>query len=288
MAVVTTGKALILIIIALFLRAGSDIVWLMRTGNAVAVVIGIFVPENDGKARGGCSPACLKRSILRRHGCGKRRIPAVEFIAGLFGFSNADGRAVAGIYRLYAVAAVQIELHQIVVTVVVDLDHCAAVCCDLSRCIVKQSVEAVVVLSEVCAYGRLGIAGLGLGIDKSIVVVIDILLIVLDRELNFCGLISNGNSRIFNIRRSVNTNGLLVRLIADYIGAFNVLNKAFALNNGGRPRVGSLSTVCEDIIYRNNDSFFNLAFESGRYSFAALGGCFCGCSGFCSCGIINS
>ena len=109
-----------------------------------------------------------------------------------------------------------------------------------------------------------------------------------DREVNFCGLISNGNSRIFIKLRSVNINGLLVRLIADYIGAFNVLNKAFALNNGGRPRVGSLCTVCEDIIYRNNDSFFNLAFESGRYSFAALEGCFCGCSGFCSCGIINS
>ena len=59
MIVVTTCKALILVVLALFLGTGGYICRLIGSGYAVTIVIGVLIPENNSKTRFANIPACL-------------------------------------------------------------------------------------------------------------------------------------------------------------------------------------------------------------------------------------
>ena len=221
MLVVPTGKALILVVLALFLRTGRYIGGGIRSGYTVAVVIGVLVPEYDGEAGFPDLPACRVAGVLRRHGGGNRRRPLVKGIAGLGGRADVDSRAVAGVDGFYAVAAFQIEVHQIVVAVIVNFNHRAAVCRDFGRGIVEQGVEAGIVrLCKSFTDRRLGIALLCLGICQRVPVIGDVLPVVLDRKVHLCGPICNG---IGHGLGGIHMNHHFAGRIANHHRALNVL-----------------------------------------------------------------
>ena len=248
-SVVAAGETLIFVIIALFLRAGLHIGGLVGTGYAVAVVIGVLVPEHDGEAGFSDFPACRIAGVFIRHGGGNRRRPLVKGIAGSGGRANVDSRAVAGVDGFYAVAAVQIEVHQIVVAVIVNFNHRAAVCRDFGRGIVEQGVEAGIVrLCKSFTDRRLGIALLCLGICQRVPVIGDVLPVVLDRKVHLCGLICNGVGLCLG---GVHVNHCFVWRIAHHHGALNVLCIGAACGNLGAPRGSGLLAVFKDVVDEN-------------------------------------
>ena len=92
--------------------------------EAVFFIIRVFAPDNNGNLCAfDCFPLRCNCRISSRHGCGDFFIPAFERIARFCGFANADFRTIFGINRFDAVAAVQREVHEIILTVVVDFDN---------------------------------------------------------------------------------------------------------------------------------------------------------------------
>ena len=253
MLIVAAFKALVFVIPALFLRAGFNIRGLKSTNNAVAIRailigIGILIPENDVESGFSEIPQRLIFSAAYRHGSRKRRLPLVKRVTRLGGFTDGDGRTVTGVNRFKTVTAIQIELHQVVVAVVVNLDFRAAVC--RNGCIggINQLVEAVIRLRKISADQRSGIARLSFGFSQRILCAGDVLLIMLDGDLDLGGVISD-NVGLFC--GSINLNRCLIRRVAYDDRAGDRLRIGAAGGNRGAPRIGGLCAVRKLVVDKN-------------------------------------
>ena len=246
MRAVSAIKALILIIITLLLCTGLHVGWLVGSGHAVTIVVGIFIPEHHRKPRRTDFPICRITCILCRH-CGRNcRGPACEGIAGLGRLAHGNCRTVPGIDRFHAVAAIQIEVHQIVVTVIVDLDDRAAVRCDFHGGIIEQRIEAFIVRSgQALAYCALGVTLLRLGVRQRVLIVRNVLLIVLDCEIHLCGVVSYGIGHRF---RGIHMDYVRIRRIAHDRRAGNILRIGAAGGHGSRPGICRLCPVSKLIL----------------------------------------
>ena len=166
-----------------------------RLDVAVALIVRILAPEHHSNRGGGLSlPQRNVGSIPSGHGLchfhhgSAIQAPAQEDVAGTHGRTHvADGRAVTGVDGLHAVTAAQGEVHQVVVAVVLDLNHGAAVSGNLGLGI-QQVVEAGIALGHV----RIGAFGneaagqrlLGFHILPRVVVIVHVLLQMNDGVVN--------------------------------------------------------------------------------------------------------
>ncbi len=249
---ISACEVLILIITALHRRAGGDIGGLKGSGHTVAVIVCNFIPENDVKSGFAELPLGRKGDVPRGHGGGKRGVPTGKGIARFGGFTDGDGRAITGIDRLKTVTAIQIELHQIVVAVVVNLDFRAAVCRDLGVSNIDQRIEAGKFFCKVCTDQILGIAFFRLGFCQRILRAGNILLIVLNGEVNQIGRVCNGIRLVLADRRYIDMHGFLIRFIANNDGAGDIHGVGSSRADSSRPRVGRLRSVFENIV--DNDA----------------------------------
>ena len=110
MLIVAAFKALVLIIAAALLRTGCNIGGRERSSYAVADVIGVLIPEYDGKSGSALFPVCreAERILNNRHCFRNLFAPTSKCIAGLFRSSYIDRRTIAGIDGFHAIAAVEI------------------------------------------------------------------------------------------------------------------------------------------------------------------------------------
>ena len=163
--------------------------------HAVVIVVRVLQPVH--RREGGLRRRPLRRiaAVLCGHGGGQGRIraaarPSVKGIALTHGGRNVDGRAVAGVDGLHAVAAAQIEAHQVVAAVVVDLHHRGAVRSD-GGAVVQQGIEAVVGPRRLRHVG-VGQPLLRLAGRLGVVVVAQVLQVVDDGVVDGSGLVDHG------------------------------------------------------------------------------------------------
>ena len=257
MGIVAAGEALAHIIAAAHLRAGGDICRFIRSGDAVFICavclwVGVLVPENDGESGLILTPLCRELVVVRGHGLGQILIPARKDVTGLGRRADGDGRAVACVDRLHAVAAVEVEVQQVIIPVILDVYNGAAVCGDAHGVVIQQAIAALVLFAEVAKAGDKGIGkSLARGsIRKGIAVVHGILDIVADGVVDLRGLICD---RILHIAVYIchfHIDAVLVGGIADYGGADDRGGVAASRGELGRPRVGRLrGAVLKDVIY---------------------------------------
>ena len=247
MGIVAAGEALVFIIAALFLRAGCDVFRCIRPGDAVFICavclgVGVLIPENDGEASRGRRPLGRILVVVRGHGLGQFLIPPGKRITGLGRRADGDGRAVAGVNRLHAVAAVEVEVQQVIIPVILDVYNGAAVCGDAHRAVIQQAVEAIVLFGKIPADFGICKADLGLGIYKGIVVVVGVLLVVTDGKADLRGVVINIDRHISAYIYHIYVNFSLLGFwrIADYGGADDRGGVAASRGERGRPRVGRL------------------------------------------------
>ena len=162
----------------------------------VLIVVGVLTPQHDGVIRLGLfRPPLGHIGHIARNGdfplegtrfCVILILPAEERIArtrGLRNITHFKGRAVLGIDRLRAIdTAVHVKGHGVILAVVINLDHGGAVGCNdgLGNAL---AAEAGLVLGD--RFGiRIDVTGqLHNRWVKGILVILQILIIVLDRVL---------------------------------------------------------------------------------------------------------
>ena len=202
-----------------------------RLDVAVFLVIRVLAPEHNrdlsgvvrlpkrlvGLVPGGhfVGQSHNSRSVLR---------PPLKGIPSLGGRTHIinDGRAVAGVDGLHAVAAVQVEQHQTVDAVIIDLHHGAAVGGD-GGLLIQQRIEALRVILGVIVFvpSHLGHVGVGQALPGlppylRILVVVHVLLIVDDGVVHVGGLVDHGDGNVLADALIVQINGVLPRIV--YIG----------------------------------------------------------------------
>ena len=261
---VTTGKVLILIIVAALLRAGGNVSGLNTSCIAVAVIVGILIPEYDSKAGLAGCPLRLMGGVFCRNGCGHSGLPSVKRITGLSGIFNLYGRAKAGIDRFYAVAAVKIKAHHVVIAVVIYLDHGAAVRRNLGFGIIQQCCKAgICCFGKAIAYFTLGEAVMAFRYVQRIVVVRNVLQIVVNSKAYVCRIVGYCISLVLGYVVNGNIKGCLVRLVAHNRRARYCLFEIAAFCQSSSPRRCGLLTALKNIV--DDDSVHFIRYRQRRY-----------------------
>ena len=238
--------------------------------KTITIVIGIFLPVLNLIIRLSSRPLCRQSHIRRMHRFRLSRSPSAKGIACLYRVIDGNRRAETCINGVSAIAAIQIKAQQIVVTVIVDFHNRAAVRRDFRSGIIQQSREAMAVV--VCRVFQLisdssfGKALLRFGICQRILVIVDILQIMFDREVHLCGAIGNGIRYILLNVRHIDADHRLVRGIAKHRRAGDVRPVAAALGNGSSPRIRRLTTIGKNIVNHDGISFLfvSLTLRSNR------------------------
>ena len=256
MLIVAAFKALVLIIAAALLRTGCNIGGRERSSYAVADVIGVLIPEYDGKSGSALFPVCreAERILNNRHCFRNLSAPTSKCIAGLLRISYIDRRAIAGIDGFHAIAAVEIEVDQIIIAIILDFDHRAFVTGDFYRSVILQRIKAGIMLFQ-----RFADCVSGVTVPDLRIAVLRIFIVgnVLEKMLN--AELYNGG-RIFNreilIRLNVLTaNGdfRMFSRISHYHRALNDALVGAASHNCRRPRVSNLLILIIDIVDGNGE-----------------------------------
>ena len=169
--------------------------------------------------------------------------------------SYIDRRAIAGIDGFHAVAAVQIEVDQIIIAIILDFDHRAFVAGDFYRSVILQRIKAGILLFQ-----RFADCVSGVTVPDLRIAVLRIFIVgnVLEKMLN--AELYNGG-RIFNreilIRLNVLTaNGdfRMFSRISHYHRALNDAQVGAASHNCRRPRVSNLLILIINIVDSNGES----------------------------------
>ena len=189
------------------------------TPETVVIVISILFPIHNSIFYGlRITPAGYIGAIPGGHFIGQTdnvgvvEGPALEGVAGFGGGSYiGNGGAVAGVDGLHAVAAAQVEVHEVVVAVVVDLHNGGAVGGD-GGLFIREDVEAFVGFRNL-RNGGIGQALLGLPGCLGVVVIVQILPVVDDGIIYVGGLVGDGvNNVLLNIC-NIQINRILLHLI---------------------------------------------------------------------------
>ena len=163
---------------------------LNRRFIAKAVIVGVFLPILHTIIHAVINfPLRLIGGVFCRNGCGHLRFPSAKRIAGFSGIFNLYGRAEAGIDGFYAVAAVKIKAHHVVIAVVIYLDHGAAVRRNLGFGIIQQCCKAGICFGKIAAYFTLGVAVNVFRFVQRIVVVRNVLQIVVNSKAYVCRMV---------------------------------------------------------------------------------------------------
>ena len=182
---------------------------LCRLDVAVPLVICVLAPEDDRHLGGVISlPNCLVGAVFSRHGAGQSnnsrpiQAPSHEGIPRLLGLTHvANGRAIPRIDRLHAVAAVKVEVHQVVIAVVVDLHQRGAVRGNRGL-LIQQRIEALVGLRHI-GHQAVGQALFGLALNLFVIIIIEVLLIVNDRVIDVRRLVEDSIRYVFTDIRNI-------------------------------------------------------------------------------------
>ena len=263
MSVITAGEGCILIIAAALLRAWSNVSGLSTSCIAVAVIVGIPVPEYDSKA--GLAGCPLRRigGVFCQNGCGHLRLPSVKRITGLSGIFNLYGRAIAGIDRFYAVAAVKIKAHHVVIAVVIYLDHGAAVRRHLGFGIIQQCCKAGICFGKAIAYFTLGEAVMAFRYVQRIVVVRNVLQIVVNSKAYVRRMVGYSIGFVRGYVVNGNIKGCRVRLVAYNRRARYCLFEIAAFCQSSSPRRRGLLTILENVV--DDNGMLTIRYRQRRY-----------------------
>ena len=235
-----------------------------RLDVGIIFIVGVLTPDNNSDLRGLLGlPLRLIGGVFCRNGCGHSGLPSAKRITGLSGIFNLYGRAKAGIDGFYAVAAVKVKAHHVVIAVILYLNYRAAVRRHLGFGIIQQRCKAGICFGKAIAYFTLGEAANFFRFVQRIVVVRNVLQIVVNSKAYVRRIVGYCISHVLGYVVNSNINGCLDRLVAHNRRTRYCLFEIAAFCQSSSPRRCGLLTILENVV--DDNGMLSIRYRQRRY-----------------------